>query len=117
MGVLADRHGARHVVALVAVAMAVAGVLIAFGPWPLVVAGCAVFGVAMTGWMLPLSVLRDQTDPARIAWRTGLYRVCVDGGLFLGPFAGGLLGASHVGVLPVVMGAVLIAVAVLLRRS
>lgn len=43
------------------------------------------FGVGMAGWTLPLSVLRRETAPAEVGWRTALYRVGVDGGIFLGP--------------------------------
>jgi len=38
----------------------------------------------MAGWMLPLGVIRDHTDGARLGWRTGVYRVGVDGAIFLG---------------------------------
>src|SRR2546425_709096 len=64
-----------------------------------VAAGCALYGLSMAGWMLPLGVLRRETPPEHVAWRTGLYRVCVDGGLFLGPFLAGLLGAGRARVL------------------
>jgi len=50
--------------------------------------------------MLPLGVLRQETRAEHIAWRTGLYRVSVDGGIFLGPFLSGVLGMRHAGFLP-----------------
>jgi len=75
--------------------MAVASVLIGFTPLAGVVAGAALFGLGMAGWMIPLSVLRRETPPALVAWRTALYRVGVDGGIFVGPFLGGLFGARH----------------------
>jgi MFS family permease len=93
VGLLADRVGAPRVLGVVLLLMAAATVLVAFGALPVVAAGCALFGVAMAGWMLPLGVLRRETAPERIAWRTGLYRVFVDGGMFLGPFVAGLVGA------------------------
>ncbi len=93
VGLLADRVGAPRVLGVVLLLMAAATVLVAFGALPVVAAGCVLFGVAMAGWMLPLGVLRRETAPERIAWRTGLYRVFVDGGMFLGPFAAGLVGA------------------------
>src|SRR2546426_519451 len=79
--------------------MAGASALVGFGTLPLVAAGCALYGLSMAGWMLPLGVLRRETPPEHVAWRTGLYRVCVDGGLFLGPFLAGLLGAGRARVL------------------
>ena len=60
--------------------------------------GAMLFGLGMAGWMTPLSVLRRETPPARMAWRTALYRVGVDGGIFLGPVLGGLVANRHLGV-------------------
>ena len=94
--------------------MAAANALVGFGGLPVVVVGCALFGLAMTGWMLPLSVLRQETAPERIAWRTGLYRVCVDAGMFLGPFLAGVLGTRFVGLLPIAWTAALALTALLL---
>lgn len=102
VGLLADRRGTGRVLVGVCLVMAAASGLIGFGTLPLVVAGCGLFGLSMAGWMLPLGVLRSETPPEHIAWRTGLYRVCVDGGIFLGPFLAGLLGARHA---PVLAGA------------
>jgi hypothetical protein len=95
LGILADRVGAVRVLAGVTLTMAVGSVLIAFAPLSGVVTGAVLFGVAMAGWMIPLSVLRRETPPALVAWRTSLYRVGVDGGLFIGPFLGGVLGGRH----------------------
>lgn len=97
-GLLADRIGAVKVLAGVTLTMAVASVLIAFAPLAGMAAGAAFFGLAMAGWMIPLSVLRRETPPALVAWRTAVYRVGVDGGLFLGPFLGGLFGGRHLAV-------------------
>ncbi|OGK87439.1 MAG: hypothetical protein A2W08_04765 [Candidatus Rokubacteria bacterium RBG_16_73_20] len=116
MGVLADRLGPARVVGPVLLAMAAASLLISFAPLPLVVAGAVLFGLAMAGWMLPLGVLRAETSPERIAWRTALYRVCVDGGLFLGPFLAGLLGAAHAGWLALGWSLTLVLLASLLLR-
>src|SRR3989441_271280 len=91
--------GARRVLVAVPLVMAGASALVGFGTLPLVAAGCALYGLSMAGWMLPLGVLRRETPPEHVAWRTGLYRVCVDGGLFLGPFLAGLLGAGRARVL------------------
>ena len=99
-GMLADRQGAARVLPGILLLMAAANAMIGFGPLPVVVAGCALFGLSMSGWMLPLTLLRRDTEPERIAWRTGLYRVCVDGGIFLGPFLSGVLGMRLAGLLP-----------------
>ena len=98
LGMLADRVGAVRVLAGVTLTMAVASMLIAFTPLAGVAVGAALFGLAMAGWMIPLSVLRRETPPALVAWRTALYRVGVDGGLFAGPFLGGLFGSRHLAV-------------------
>ena len=113
-GVLADRQGAARVLVVNLLLMAAANALVGFGGLPVVVVGCALFGLAMTGWMLPLSVLRQETAPERIAWRTGLYRVCVDAGMFLGPFLAGLVGTRFVGLLPIAWTAALALTALLL---
>jgi len=118
LGALADRRGTPVVLGGVLVVFAAALALIGFGSLPLVTAGCALFGFGMAGWMLPLGILRAVTPPAQVAWRTALYRVSVDGGMFAGPFVSGLLGAERAGVLPGVMMAVLATVGVaLLARA
>jgi predicted MFS family arabinose efflux permease len=114
LGVLADRRGASRVLAAVTVTMAGAIALIAFGSLPLVVAGCALMGLAMAGWMLPLSVLREVTAPEHVAMRTAVYRVGVDGGLFLGPFLSGLLWAWSPALMPGLLTALLLGVGAML---
>ena len=106
LGMLADRIGAVRVLAGVTFIMAVATVLIAFAPLEGVVVGSVVFGVAMAGWLVPLSVLRQQTPSARVAWRTSLYRVGVDGGMFIGPFLGGVFGARYLALAALVLLAI-----------
>jgi MFS family permease len=113
-GILADRRGAVPVLAGVLMLMAIANALVGFGTLPVVVAGCALFGLSMAGWMLPLSVLRRETASEQVSWRTGLYRVCVDAGLFLGPFLSGLLGMHLAGFLPALWTAALAITALLL---
>ena len=110
VGALADRRGTPPVLGGVLLLFSLALALIGFGSLPLMVAGCALFGLSMAGWMLPLGILRSATPPDQVAWRTALYRVAVDGGMFLGPFVAGLLTARHAGVLPGVMTVVLAAV-------
>jgi len=77
--------------------------LVAFGTLPLMVAGCALFGLAMAGWTLPLTLLRMVTPPSQVAWPTALYRVAVDGGMCVGPLVSGILTARHAGILPALM--------------
>ncbi|MBI4635211.1 MAG: MFS transporter [Candidatus Rokubacteria bacterium] len=114
VGVLSDRRGAAPVLVLILYTMALATALVGFGGLPLLTVGCGLFGLAMAGWMLPLSVLRGETSPDQVAWRTALYRVIVDAGLFLGPFASGLLGTYQVGLLPGACAVALAAVGTLL---
>jgi MFS family permease len=103
LGVLADRVGAVRILAGVTFALAVGSLLIGFAPLVGVVVGAVLFGLGMGGWMIPLSVLRRETPPALVAWRTALYRVGVDGGIFLGPFIGGLVANRHLAVVAVVL--------------
>lgn len=117
LGFLADRIGATRVLTAVTATMAAALLLATFGGLGAVNAGAAMLGLAMAGWMLPLTLLRRETPPDAIAWRTALYRVGVDGGLFLGPFVAGLLG-PRVRILAVLQALALVAVsAALLVRA
>jgi len=100
LGGLADRRGAPRVLAAVLVTLAAAVGLIAFGAMPHAIVGCVLFGLGMSGWMLPLGLLRSATPASQISWRTALYRVWVDGGMFIGPFLSGLLAVTHPGLLP-----------------
>jgi predicted MFS family arabinose efflux permease len=118
VGVLADRRGIAPVLGVVLVSFAAAVAMIGLGSLPVVVAGCVMFGLSMAGWMLPVGLLRMATPATHVAWRTALFRVFVDGGMFLGPFASGLLGAAHARVLPAALAAALLAVGtVLLARA
>jgi len=72
----------------------------------------------MTGWMLPLALIRHGTPPARLGWWTALYRVGADGGMFLGPALSGALAGHHAMAVPAVAAALLAVLAVpLLVRS
>ena len=97
---------------LVHLVLALGVTLVAFGTLPLMRVGCVLVGLGMAGWMLPIGLLRQETPPARIAWRTALYRVAVDGGMFLGPFLSGVLGRQRLGVLPAVAAGTLTVAAV-----
>ena len=111
-----DRLLTRRVLGMVLLVYAASIALIGFGSLPLMVGGCALFGLSMAGWMLPLGLLRTVTPPAQVAWRTALYRVGVDGGMFLGPFLSGLLVTRYPAVLPAVLAVTLVLVAGLLLR-
>lgn len=116
VGALADRVGPARVLGVSLLVTSGALLLVAFGTLPVVAAGAALFGFCMAAWMLPLGVLRRETSPERIAWRTGLYRVCVDGGIFAGPFLAGLLGARLAPNLGAVWGGALALTGVLFLR-
>ncbi len=116
VGTLADRVGPARVLGVSLLVTSGALLLVAFGTLPVVAAGAALFGFSMAAWMLPLGVLRRETAPERIAWRTGLYRVCVDGGIFAGPFLAGLLGARLAPNLGAVWGGALALTGVLFLR-
>jgi MFS family permease len=112
-GLLADRIGVTRMLAIVMALLATGAALVSFGGLGLATAGAAVFGLGMAGWMLPLAVLRRETPPERVAWRTALYRVGVDAGLFAGPFIAGLLG-TRAALLPGTLAVVLATLAALL---
>lgn len=95
VGWLADRVGRPPVLAGVAAVLGVGLLAVGLGSLPLVGLGCALFGLGMAGWMLPLGVIREHTDLARLGWRTGVYRVGVDGAIFLGPLICGVLGEAR----------------------
>jgi MFS family permease len=107
LGALADRRGTPLVLGSVLLVFSLALALVGFGTLPMMAVGCALYGVSMAGWLLPVGILRSVTPTAQIAWRTALYRVSVDGGMFLGPLLSGLLTTHHAGVLPGAMLAVL----------
>lgn len=115
-GALADRHGTPRVLGTMLVVFGVAAVLVAFGDFVLLVVGCVLFGVGMASWTLPLGLLRRETPPEQVAWRTALYRVGVDGGIFLGPFLSGLLIGRAPGLVPGVLAGALLVVGVTLAR-
>jgi len=95
VGWLADRVGRPPVLVGVAAVLGVGLFSVGLGSLPLLGLGCALFGLGMAGWMLPLGVIRDYTDGGRLGWRTGVYRVGVDGAIFLGPVVCGLLGEGR----------------------
>lgn len=116
VGVLSDRLGGRRVLGAVMLVFAAAMALIAFGDFAFMAVGCALFGIGMSGWSLPLGLLRGGTPPARMGWLTALYRLGVDGGMFLGPLLSGLLAANWSWLLPGLLVAALLGLAALLLQ-
>lgn len=117
VGWLADRVGRPPVLVGVAAVLGVGLFAVGLGSLPLLGLGCALFGVGMAGWMLPLGVIREHTDIARLGWRTGVYRVGVDGAIFLGPLICGLLGEARTPIFIALVGVAAFGIAGrLLRR-
>jgi len=112
VGWLADRVGREPMLGVVLGLLGLGVGGIGLGSLPYFVAGCALLGLGMAGWMLPLGVIREHIEPRTLAWRTGLYRVGVDATAFLGPLICGVLGETQtpafiglVGLAAVVVGA------------
>lgn len=91
VGRLAERMGRGLVLGAVTVVLGLGTLGVGLGSFPWFALGCACFGLGLAGWMLPLGVIREHTPVARLAWRTGLYRVGVDSAIFLGPLVAGVL--------------------------
>ena len=111
VGWLADRVGRPPVLVGVAAVLGVGLFAVGLGSLPLLGLGCALFGLGMAGWMLPLGVIRDHTDGARLGWRTGVYRVGVDGAIFLGPVVCGLVGEARAPIFVGLIGVAAFAIA------
>jgi hypothetical protein len=92
VGTLAGRRSPPALLAVALTTVAAGLGLVAFGGFGALAAGCAVLGLGLSGWMLPLSLLRGSTVPGRMAARAAGYRAGVDGGGFVGPFAAAALG-------------------------
>jgi len=117
VGWLADRAGRRPVLAAVALVLGLGTWGVGLGSFAPFAVGAALAGLGLAGWMLPLGVLRDQTPPAGLAWRMGLYRVGVDAAVFVGPLACGALGPVGTGVFTGLVGAGLVGLGVRLGRG
>ena len=117
VGWLADRVGRPPVLVAVAAVLGVGLFTVGLGSLPMMTLGCALFGLGMAGWMLPLGVIREHTDVAWLGWRTGLYRVGVDGAIFLGPLVCGLLGEAHTPMFIGLVGVASLAIAARLARG
>jgi MFS family permease len=117
VGWLADRVGRPPVLVGVAAVLGVGLFTVGLGSLPLMVLGCALFGLGMAGWMLPLGVIREHTDVASFGWRTGVYRVGVDGAIFLGPLVCGALGEAYTPIFIGLVGVASFALAARLLRA
>jgi MFS transporter, AAHS family, 4-hydroxybenzoate transporter len=117
VGWLADRVGRPPVLVGVAAGLGLGLFTVGLGSLPLMVVGCALFGLGMAGWMLPLGVIREHTDVGLLGWRTGVYRVGVDGAIFLGPLVCGLLGEAHTPLFIALVGVASFAIAARLLRA
>jgi MFS family permease len=109
VGRVADRMGRGVVLGAVSVVLGLGTIGVGLGSFPWFAAGCACFGLGLAGWMLPLGVIREHTPVARLAWRTGLYRVGVDSAIFLGPFVAGVVGRAGEGIFLALIGAAALA--------
>jgi MFS family permease len=118
LGSLADRGSRARVLAAVLLVLAAGVGAVAFGPLSLVIAGCVLFGVGLASWMLPVALLNRDGLSQRVAWRTALYRVGVDAGVFLGPVLSGLLAArSMLWIIGAATSAALVLVSMALLRA
>ena len=117
VGWLADRIGRPPVLGVVSAILGVGLLAVGLGSLPVLAGGCALLGLGMAGWMLPLGVIREHTDVARLGWRTGAYRVGVDGAIFLGPLICGVLGEARTPFFIVLVGTASFAIALRLLRS
>jgi MFS family permease len=104
VGWLADRVGRLLMLSAVTASLGVGALAIGLGSYSWFVAGAVFLGVGMAGWMFPLGVIREHTDAAAFAWRTGLYRVGIDAAAFLGPLACGLVGEANTGAFVAAVG-------------
>jgi MFS family permease len=112
VGWLADRAGRVPVLGGVALLLGFGVWGAGLGPFGHFVAGCALLGLGMAGWMLPLGVIREHIAPHTLAWRTGLYRVGIDAAAFLGPLILGALGETHTTVFIALVGLAAVGVGV-----
>ena len=108
IGSIADRTSRAKVLGWVMIIFAGGVVAVAFGSLSVAIIGCVLFGVGLAAWMLPVSLVNQDAEPGSVAWRTALYRVAVDAGIFLGPvFSGFLLGHSLLGMVGAFITAIL----------
>ena len=91
IGRLADRVPRVRLLAVVLLVLSGGIAAMAFGSFAWAVLGCALFGIGLAAWMLPISILGRPASPRAAALRVSLHRTCVDAGVFFGPLGAGLL--------------------------
>jgi hypothetical protein len=117
IGSLADRTSRAKVLGWVMVLLAGGVAAVAFGSLHLAIIGCVLFGSGLAAWMLPVSLVNQDAELGSVAWRTALYRLAVDAGIFLGPvFSGFLLGRSLLGAVGALIAASLALLGIALLR-
>lgn len=91
IGKLADRISRVRLLGIVLLVLSGGIAAMAFGSFAWAVLGCALFGIGLAAWMLPISILGRPASPRAAALRVSLHRTFVDAGVFFGPLAAGLL--------------------------
>ena len=91
VGKLADRVSRVRLLGFILLLLCAGVAAMAFGSLPFALVGCALFGLGLASWMLPVGLLGRPASPRAAAWRTALYRVCIDIGVFFGPLISGVL--------------------------
>lgn len=94
LGRLADRVSRTRLLGIILLVLSIGIAAMAFGSFPWAVFGCALFGLGLAAWMLPISLLGRPASPHAAALRVSLHRTFVDAGVFFGPLAAGLLADS-----------------------
>jgi len=91
IGRLADRVSRVRLLGIILLVLSGGIAAMAFGSFYWAVLGCALFGIGLAAWMLPISILGRPSSPRAAALRVSLHRTFVDAGVFFGPLAAGLL--------------------------
>jgi len=98
-------------------ALTVAPLFLASGALVMTLGGefsTVLLGRVLMGGGHTLSMLAGITPPGQVAWRVALYRVSIDGEMFLGPVLASLPSAHHAGALPAALIVVMVSLAVTL---
>lgn len=114
LGMLADRTSHARALAIIMLILAAGVLTVAFGTLSMAIVGCVLFGIGLAAWMLPVSLLNQNSPQTGVSWRTALYRTCVDLGVFLGPILSGLL--AQKGVLWILPSVTAVALALISAR-
>jgi MFS family permease len=96
LGRLADRVSRARLLGMILLGLTAGVAAMAFGGFGWAIFGCALFGLGLAAWMLPVGLLGRPTSPRAGALRVSLHRTFVDVGVFFGPLGAGLLAdAGH----------------------